>query len=202
MWLYVVFIAVNMPASVCISDIVRILPMNWYNEPQSCQEQDGKITVTANGQTDFWRKTRHDFIADNGHFYYQDITGDFSAEVKVTGDYTALYDQAGLMARLDATMWIKCGIEFVEGIQYASVCHKDFSDWTVTRLPIVPSMWFRLSRYGSAVEVYFSYDGKDYQMLRQTYFTEAETLKVGLMCAAPKGDGFVVTFEDFQIQNP
>lgn len=177
--------------------------MKWLNEPQQWQQEDNKITVQAEAKTDFWRITRHNFITDNGHFYFEEQTGNFSATVKVSGGYDALYDQAGLMVRLDEKNWIKCGIEFIEGLQYASaVVTRDYSDWSVVALPDNPtSTWFRLSRYGSAVEIDFSQDGKEFHMLRQTYFTENPNLDIGLMCCAPQGNGFSVTFEDFLIRS-
>jgi hypothetical protein len=176
--------------------------MEWLNEPASWQKEGDKVIMTADAKTDFWRKTRHDFIVDNGHFYFQPVTGNFTASVKVTGDYRALYDQAGMMLRLDEMTWVKCGIEFMEGVQYASaVVTRQFSDWSIVPLTGSPkSMWFRVSRINEAVEVEYSLDGKDYQMFRQAYFTEAETIQVGLMCAAPQGDGFTATLEDFQIR--
>ena len=76
--------------------------MHWYNEPAVWAANDDTITVTAEHDTDFWRKTHYGFIRDNGHFYYQEVVGDFRCEVKVSGGYAALYDQAGLMVRLDA----------------------------------------------------------------------------------------------------
>ena len=45
--------------------------MQWLNEPSRWDDGDGVIRVTADGQTDFWRITRHGFIADNGHFYFE-----------------------------------------------------------------------------------------------------------------------------------
>jgi regulation of enolase protein 1 (concanavalin A-like superfamily) len=33
-----------------------------------------------------------------------------------------------------------------------------------------------------------------------TYLPTAEVLHVGVMCASPEGDGYVVTFEDRQIK--
>jgi len=91
--------------------------MQWYNEPPFWSEQEQKITVTAGVKTDFWRKTHYGFIRDNGNFYYQELTGDFTATVKITGQYEVLYDQAGLMIRLDEETCLKCGIEFVEGVR-------------------------------------------------------------------------------------
>ena len=121
--------------------------MHWYNEPAVWAANGDTFTVTAEHDTDFWRKTHYGFIRDNGHFYYQEVSGDFRCEVKVSGGYAALYDQAGLMVRLDAETWLKCGIEFVEGVQYVSaVVTRDFSDWSVVALPggSPAALWLRM----------------------------------------------------------
>jgi uncharacterized protein len=175
--------------------------MEWINEPPKWSAEGETITVTAGGQTDFWRKTHANFIADSGHFYQQAVTGDFEMTVKVSGKYATLYDQAGMMIRLDDSNWIKCGIELVEDVQQASVVvTRDYSDWSVIPLPEKPPViWLRLVRLGNTVEVYFSLDGESYTLMRQAYMIPAPKLQAGLMCAAPKGDGFNVTFEGFTI---
>lgn len=175
--------------------------MQWLNEPANWTESGDTITVTADAKTDFWRVTRHNFIADNGHFYYETITGDFSATVKVTGDYAALYDQAGLMVRKNNKVWIKCGIEYLDGVQQASaVVTRDFSDWSVLPLANHPrSVWFRVNRYGTAMEVSYSLDGTTFDMIRETFLTKTLKLDVGIMCAAPRGDGFETVFEHYAV---
>jgi regulation of enolase protein 1 (concanavalin A-like superfamily) len=175
--------------------------MYWYNEPSTWTELDNAIIITADPKTDFWRKTHYGFIRDSGHFYYQPVSGDFSAEVKVSGEYATLYDQAGLMVRVDEANWLKCGIEFVDGVQYASaVVTRDYSDWSVVPLPHNPaSLWLRLKRKGTAVDIQYSLDGQNYPMLRVTYLPQAEVIQVGPMCAAPEGEGFTARFEGFAI---
>jgi hypothetical protein len=176
--------------------------MNWYNEPAVWTAKGDAIIVTADPGTDFWRKTHYGFIRDNGHFCYQELARDFRCEVKVSGAYAALYDQAGLMVRVDAERWIKCGIEFVDGVQYVSaVVTRDFSDWSVVALPGSPaSLWLRVVRTGPAVEISYSLDGSSFTMLRLAYLAEVEQMQVGPMCAAPQGPGFPVTFEGFSVQ--
>lgn len=171
--------------------------MKWYNEPPSWHKQPGVITVTSGAKTDFWRQTHYGFIRDNGNFYYQLVTGDFTAVVKITGQYKAMYDQAGLMIRQNETTWLKCGIEFVDGVQQVSaVVTRDYSDWSVVPLPHNPaSLWLRLTRKSETVQVHYSPDDKHYTMLRMAYLTLDETISVGVMCASPDGDGFVTTFE-------
>lgn len=174
--------------------------MQWYNEPPFWQAQADRLIVTAGPKTDFWRKTHYGFIRDDGNFYYQPVTGDFIADVTIVGHYQTLYDQAGLMLRLDQTTWIKCGVEYVDGVQYASaVVTRDYSDWSVVRLPNPAALRLRLQRTGGAVEVLYSVGEAEYTMLRLAYLTEAETVQVGVMCASPQGEGFSVTFEAFNL---
>ena len=173
----------------------------WYNEPPVWKHQEQTLTVTSELNTDFWRKTHYGFIRDTGHFYYQEVTGDFIADVKIIGKYEVLYDQAGLMIRENDLTWLKSGIEFVEDVQYASVVvTREYSDWSVVQLPQNPtSLWLSLERRGGSVEVKYSLNGEQYTMLRLAYLTEAETVQVGPMCASPEREGFQVVFEDFQI---
>lgn len=176
--------------------------MHWYNPPAHWTVSDETIVVHTDSKTDFWQKTHYGFIRDNGHFYFQEVHGNFVAEVKVTGSYATLYDQAGLMLRSDEITWMKCGIEFVDGRQLASVVvTRDYSDWSVVLLSSAPSsIWLRVTRQAGSVEVQYSLDGADYSMLRVAHLSTAESLQVGVMCASPEGPGFSVSFESLVIR--
>ena len=176
--------------------------MEWFNEPPVWKERGNALDITTAPKTDFWRKTHYGFIRDNGHFYYQRVSGDFSADVRVIGQYRDLYDQAGLMVRLDEQHWMKCGIEYVHGVQQASaVVTRDYSDWSVTPLHQNPaSISLRVSRHGDALEVHYSLDGQTYTLLRLAHLTLEETLQVGLMACSPDGSGFAVSFENYTLR--
>lgn len=176
--------------------------MNWYCEPPEWKEEGNTLTVATAPKTDFWRKTHSGYITDNGHFYSQQIGGDFTAEVKFSGQYNALYDQAGLMVRIDAENWIKCGIEFLDDAQVVSaVVTRDFSDWSVVSLAQnPPSLWLRLKRSGDTVEIHYALDGAHYVMYRQAYLPPIESVSVGMMCCSPTGDGFTTVFEGHKIK--
>ncbi|MDJ0570060.1 MAG: DUF1349 domain-containing protein [Pleurocapsa sp. MO_192.B19] len=177
--------------------------MKWLNEPPKWNIQNNTIEITSTQNTDFWRKTSYGYIRDSGHFYYQQFKGDFVAEVKISGKYQDLYDQAGLMVRLDEANWLKCGIELVERMQQISaVVTRDYSDWSMVAIPDNPAaIWLRIIRKGSAIEIYYSLDRQQYTMLRMAYLTLAEAVDVGIMCASPEGKGFVTVFEEFSIQS-
>ena len=178
--------------------------MQWYNEPPEWTENGKIIRVKTGAKTDFWRTTHYGFIRDNGHFYYREISGNFTAEVEMIGQYKELYDQAGLMVRQDETTWLKCGIEFVHGVQQASaVVTRNYSDWSVVPLPQNPErIALRLKRNAETVEVEYSADGDRHTLLRLAYLTSAEKLQVGLMCASPDGEGFSVAFEGLKFSPP
>lgn len=172
--------------------------MQWLNEPAAWRIEGETLTITAGPQTDFWRKTHDGGIRDNGHFYGREMAGDFSAQVKITGQYADLYDQAGLMVRLDTANWLKCGVEYVKGTQHVSaVVTRDWSDWSVLPLNNPPEIWLRIVRQAATVETYFSVDGISYTMFRQAFLPEQSTVQVGPMIAAPIGHGFTARFEGF-----
>ncbi|MBN1285335.1 MAG: DUF1349 domain-containing protein [Anaerolineae bacterium] len=175
--------------------------MYWLNEPATWEAQGDTLTVTADPKTDFWRKTDDGGVRDTGHCYYERVMGDFVAEVKVSGEYAAQYDQAGLMVRLDEVYWMKCGIELFNDVQQASaVVTNEYSDWSIVPLPQnPPAIWLRVTRKTSTLSVYYSLDGETYTLLRMAYLTSAE-VEVGPMCAAPTGDGFRAVFEGFGVR--
>ncbi len=179
--------------------------LQWYNPPLSTAVKDGVLTVKTGDQTDFWRETFYGFVHDDGHFGFTEVSGDFSAEVSFAGDYTELYDQAGMMIRLDAETWLKAGIEYTDGQQHLSVVvTRGVSDWSVLPLTTPPAeIKLRLTRLGGAVLVHASLNGgASYTMLRLAALTDAVKVQVGVMCCSPKRSGFQVTFWGLEVGPP
>ncbi|MBS1796337.1 MAG: DUF1349 domain-containing protein [Acidobacteria bacterium] len=176
--------------------------MQWLNEPQNWSHENDVLKVAVDGGTDFWRITHYDFIRDNGHFFYREESGDFVASVRIRGAYRELYDQGGLMIRIDERNWIKTGIEFVDGRQNLSaVVTREFSDWSViARDDNPPEVRFRLKRQKDFVEIGYSFESSDFAMLRLAYFPPAVPAQIGMMCAAPDGSGFSIEFDHFTIK--
>jgi uncharacterized protein len=176
---------------------------HWCNPPRKWEIEGNRLSVDASANTDFWRKTHYGFVRDSGHFFYRQLSGDFAVQVRVRGDYAFLYDQGGLMLRASDQYWLKCGIEYVEGVQYASVVvTNDFSDWSVTPLKMnLLEAWFRVRRQDCSLEVFYSLDGSDYAMARTAYLQCSRDIDVGVMCAAPQGPGFHINFYDLSIEH-
>jgi regulation of enolase protein 1 (concanavalin A-like superfamily) len=171
--------------------------MTWLNEPAKVQYVDGVLNVRSRGKTDFWRKTFYGYINDNGHFMHLPVEGDFTFQARIDGNYGALYDQAGLMVRLDEKHWMKCGTELVENKRWASVVFThDFSDWsTMEDLTQRGAVYWRVVRQKDSIEAKCSIDGEKFVTIRQGYFPPQQKVMVGVMCCAPEGGGFDATFD-------
>jgi regulation of enolase protein 1 (concanavalin A-like superfamily) len=179
-----------------------IARMTWMNEPASWSRSEGKLMVRSRAKTDFWRKTFYGYITDNGHFFHLAASGDFTFQARVNGKYAALYDQAGLMVRLDPENWVKCGTEFFDSQRHASVVFtRDFSDWsTLLDLSSSAPVWWRAVRKKDSIETLCSLDGKEFTSVRQGYFPPRLKVEVGIMCAAPEGSGFEAVFDELKLE--
>jgi regulation of enolase protein 1 (concanavalin A-like superfamily) len=175
--------------------------MSWLNQPKTWSYNGGKITIVVESKTDFWRVTHYGYVTDNGHFYFREQEGDFTAQVKIQGDYKSLYDQAGLMIRVDERNWIKAGVEFVNDRENIStVMTRDYSDWSVVpQLARPKQVWLKLIRKNDYVEISYSLDNKSYNVVREGYFPPRVKCEIGVMAAAPEGHGFQAIFEEFRI---
>jgi regulation of enolase protein 1 (concanavalin A-like superfamily) len=176
--------------------------MGWLNPPAQESYEAGIARVRSKGRTDFWRKTFYGYVTDNGHFMHTRVAGDFVFQARVDGNYAQLYDQAGLMVRLDETQWMKCGSELVEGKRWASVVFtRDFSDWsTMDDLTQVGPVYWRVVRKKDSIEAQCSKDGEKFLTIRQGYFPPKVETMVGIMCASPEGTGFDATFDQLLLE--
>ena len=174
--------------------------MAWAHPPAKVvADRDGLHVVTAS-KGDYWRQTFYGFTHDNGHFLHRSAGADFTAEARFDGQYQALYDQAGLMIRLDAQHWIKAGIEFVGGVVHvAVVVTNGMSDWSQMPLPAAEGDFrLRLTRAGDAVWVQYGL-ADAWKMVRLAWFPPGQPVTVGPMCCSPSRAGFAVTFKDFTL---
>ena len=131
---------------------------SWYCEPPEWSHTLERLSVVTGLKTDFWQSTFYGFQRDDGHFYQTEVEEDFSAEVLINGYYEELYDQAGLMLRVDAHNWIKTGIEFTDGIQHFStvITRDGFLDWSVIPLGVrVKPIRLRLTRHSEALRIQY-----------------------------------------------
>ncbi len=177
--------------------------MQWFNEPTKWEIKNNSLTMNVTPQSDYWRISNYGFTVDDAPFLYTLRGGEFEVKVKVTGDYTARFDQAGLMLRIDHENYIKAGIEFVDGkYNLSTVVTHHTSDWSIIALDRpVPFVWIKAVRRLDAIEVFYSFDDVTYTLMRNAWMPDNHPIMVGVMAACPDGNGFKARFDNFSIKH-
>ena len=176
----------------------------WINPPTKWSLENQALKVVTDPSTDFWRETHYGFTRDTGHFFGFPATGGFTAQLRVRAQYHTLYDQAGLMIRLDERRWLKAGIEKSDGeCMLSSVLTIGQSDWATGSYGHDPSqIWMRATVSSGVLRLQVSPDGRRWPLLRLAPFPLSATYLVGPMCCTPERGGLEVEFTDFQVGPP
>jgi regulation of enolase protein 1 (concanavalin A-like superfamily) len=176
--------------------------MKWLNEPASWQRAGDVLSVSVDPGTDFWRETGYGYFHDSGHVYGEELEGDVDVSVCVRGAFGSQYDQAGIMLRVDERVWLKSGVEFFEGRpRLSTVLTLGRSSWMVTDLPEwMEEISLRASRRGDAVEVRYLVGDGPAELAALVYLPPGRDVLAGVMCAAPEGPGFRVSFRDLRVE--
>ncbi|SEN85875.1 hypothetical protein SAMN05192583_3721 [Sphingomonas gellani] len=177
----------------------------WLNAPRRWQvDANGDLTLKTDQATDFWRETHYGFTRDSGHFLGFPTPPTFTAQVRIRGDYRKLYDQAGIMIRLDERRWIKAGIELSDGrAMLSSVLTDGRSDWATSPYADDPrDFWMRATVANGVLRLQVSADGTTWPLVRLAPFPVASSYRVGPMACTPEREGLDVRFSDLRITPP
>lgn len=174
----------------------------WLNRPGSWHTDQNGLTMTTDAKTDFWRETFYGFTRDSGHFLGFASNGGFTASLRIRGEFRELYDQAGLMVRIDETRWIKTGVEFTDGELFLSTVVTDGrSDWSVSQpFRELNDFLIRVTIDKGAARIQASRDGSFWPLLRLAPFPVASSYQVGPMACTPERAGLTVHFSEFSIR--
>jgi regulation of enolase protein 1 (concanavalin A-like superfamily) len=175
--------------------------LTWMNEPLATAMTGETLVVRTRANTDFWHETFYGFRRHTGHFLHCTVHGEFTAEVTVAGKFVELYDQAGLMLRIDDTHWVKTGIEFTDGAMHYSVVITDgMSDWSLFKWPEpVAEARIRLTRHRDGIRIHYFDSRERWRPVRLGHLAWSDAADIGIMCCSPEREGFEASFRDFSI---
>ncbi len=175
----------------------------WLNRPATSAVSEHSLMITTDPETDFWRETHYGFTRDTGHFLGIATAEEFTATIRIQGEFRSLYDQAGLMVRIDEKRWVKTGVEFTDGQAFLSTVVTDGkSDWSVSQpFKELEDFYIRVTLSNGAMRIQASRDGSIWPLLRLAPFPVADTYQVGPTACTPERSGLVVRFSEFTI-NP
>lgn len=173
--------------------------MLWFNEPETWQANGRTIIIQTAGMRG-WVKVRGRVVC-MGHYYYDEVVGDFEVRAQVIPQFQSHFDQAGLMVWVEDRSWVKLSLELSHAQPYVSWAAGRtgrFSD----RLPLLgaSSVWLRLIRRGIWYSFAMSRNGDEYESLYDATLTKRRAAKVGVQVSSPMADHFTTRFEDFEVR--
>ena len=187
---------------------VRELPGFAWQEPPAAWGFDNEgLFVEPARATDFWQRTHYGFSADNGHFLFTRLRGNFVVGATVRSQPRHQYDQAGLMVCLDAECWIKTSAEFeLDSPDQLGVVvtHHGYSDWSTQPLPPgTRELSYRVARTGSEFIISARLPGENWHQLRMVRLNceAAAVLAVGPYACSPKEAGFRCVFTELSVED-
>ena len=178
--------------------------LTWQSPPQEWDVDGTHLKVVTGEKTDFWNRTFYGFTRKDGHLFYRDVKGDFSAEVTLHATFDTLYDQLGLMVRADDETWLKTGLEYSDDrAQMSAVLTRGgWSDWSTSVASedeVNAGVRIRLTRHKDVLRVQKQDRDSTWHLMRLGYLDLPASVQVGLMCCSPERAGFVAEFSDFRL---
>lgn len=176
----------------------------WLNKPHQSTLTPETLEIKTVEGSDFWRETFYGFTRDSGHFYGMPAPESFTAQLRIRAEYEQLYDQAGIMVRVDESRWVKAGIELSDGrAMLSSVLTNGCSDWATAPYEGNPKdFWMRATVARGVLRLQVSADGKLWPLVRLAPFPQAASYLVGPMCCTPERAGLKVQFSEWSLGAP
>ncbi len=182
--------------------------LRWFCPPAhwTIDRPGSRLTVEPEAKTDFWQRTHYGFQADNGHFLYTELAGDFVLSTRVTLEPAHQYDQAGLMVRISPDCWLKTSVEYESegpGKLGCVVTNQGYSDWSTQDYPRARNaVALRVRREGSDYLVEAD-AGEGWSQIRMARLLEDRpglSVQAGLYACSPIDAGFKAHFETLTVE--
>jgi regulation of enolase protein 1 (concanavalin A-like superfamily) len=174
----------------------------WLNPPAAAEPDGADLVVTTRDRSDFWRTTSYGFVRDSGHALLTAFPAGSAVEVGFVAEFDTLFDQAGIMVRVDPSTWLKAGIELSDGFpQLGAVVTHGSSDWSLAPVPEWRGhrVTLRASRSGDAVTIRARRDEEPWRMVRLAPLSPDATAMAGPFCCSPERAGLRVRFTGFTV---
>lgn len=174
----------------------------WLNEPPDVRVDGRDLIVRTAGNSDFWRTTGYGFERDTGHALLTPFPGGSAVEVSFVAALDELYDQAGVMIRVDPRTWLKAGVEMTDGVPHLSAVMTDgLSDWSLAPVPdwAGRTVTVRVSRSGDALTVRARAGREPWRTVRLAPLAPGAPAMAGPFCCSPQRAGLAVRFTRFAV---
>lgn len=183
-------------------------------------QSDGKLTINVPGTPHNLNKVISDLNAPK---VLQEVEGDFTIQVKVSGDFTPspvstvaprgkAYNGAGLLLWVSEDLFLRLERNIWMNDPVNAQCHPPLFEVVTRGIPSgtspapvaasffgTPATWFRLERNGNTVSGSLSHNGTDWSACGTTTMNLPKKVSAGVAAVNTSKKAFMATFEDLQI---
>ncbi len=173
---------------------------SWYNPPSAFDvgvTTSGQLHMVANKNTNFGGSS------DSGVLLYQNTSGNFSVETKLSSDPGVNFEKAGIMVRGNASNWVSLFYQAQNGkqLELTTKVGGVASDHlkAVTASPI----WLRLERDGQTFTAYHSTDDSNWTFGWSESVALNDSVSIGLIIADGNANAdYAGDFDYFRVGPP
>jgi uncharacterized protein len=174
------------------------LPYHWRNDPASWNVSGGLLTIQSQGKTDWYAAPTGGAQVASSPVLLFPAASDFWFSAKVTVDFKSQFDAGALIVYADEKTWVKFAFESPNGKSGAivSVVTRGLSDDNTGTAIAGNSVYLKISKTGQAIFLYFSTDGKNWNLTRAFNLGSEGALYFGFSAQSPTGTGATAVFSD------
>jgi regulation of enolase protein 1 (concanavalin A-like superfamily) len=174
--------------------------LSWQNAPASWHfENDSKVlTISAGAKTDWFVDPFDGTVAKNAPILLFNPHADYVLSARVTVNFATKWDAGALMLWGDEHHWAKLSFELSpDGVPtLVTVVTRGLSDDCNSKELKSDSVYLRIAKSGKTYVLYFSADGREWQILRTFSLDTELPIRAGFEAQSPAGSGAVAKFSE------
>jgi uncharacterized protein len=171
--------------------------LRWQNQPASWQLKDqNMLTISAGSKTDWFVDPFDGTVASNAPILLFVPDSDYVFSARVGVKFATKWDAGALMLWGDDHHWAKLSYELSPDRvpTLVTVVTRGLSDDCNSRELRQDSVYLRIARSGKTYVLYFSVDGREWQIVRTFSLDTDIPVRVGFEAQSPAGSGAAATF--------
>jgi regulation of enolase protein 1 (concanavalin A-like superfamily) len=172
--------------------------LSWQNAPASWHfENDSKVlTISSGAKTDWFVDPFDGTVAKNAPILLFNPNADYVLSAKVAVNFATKWDAGALMLWGDEHHWAKLSFELSPDSvpTLVTVVTRGLSDDCNSKELKSDSVYLRIAKSGKTYVLYFSEDGREWQILRTFSLDTELPVRAGFEAQSPAGSGTTVKF--------
>ncbi len=177
-------------------------PCQWINAPQSFRVTGpNSLSITAGPHTDYYHYPGGGYNTSTAPILaFTPPDPDFSLTAKIKVDFRKTFDGAALFVLTDSTQYIKFLFEKSHDgpLSVCSGVTNIYTDDSNNAIAYTNEMYYRITKAGNLLSLYYSVDGKKWKVARQVFFQPKGRLLLGFSSQSPLGTSCTGAFSDIR----